>query len=82
MRKVVLILFMLISINSYCQKKDTVSGKADTLYYIVLKKQQFQNLINAIRGLDEKPSIINAWLKENIYNNTQLVLPPKDKVKK
>lgn len=45
----------------------------DTVYQISLSKSEFLNLVNAIKSIDEKPSIINKWLEENIYNKTRLV---------
>lgn len=82
MKKIILILFSSITLSTYAQKKDS-TVTTDTLYYIVLKKAEFENLVNVIKQIDEKPSIVNKWLEENIYRKTQMVTPPnKEKTKK
>lgn len=78
MKQILVIIISLICLNSYSQtrqktKIDSESVKIDTVYQISLSKAEFLNLVNAIKSIDEKPSIINKWLEENIYNKTRLV---------
>lgn len=96
MKKVLSILMLLVSLNGYCQSKaplkyvngsfretkDSGTIKKDTLYYIVLKKEEFNNLIGTIKLIDEKPSLVNKWIEENIIKKTQLVEVPQDSTKK
>lgn len=78
MKLSVLILLSFLSLNSYCQKDST---HRDTIYQINLTKAEFYGLINAIKMIDEKPSIINKYLQENIYDKTKLI-PNKEEKKK
>lgn len=78
MKQILVIIISLICLNSYSQtrqktKIDSEAVKIDTVYQISLSKAEFLNLVNAIKSIDEKPSIINKWLEENIYNKTRLV---------
>lgn len=78
MKQILVIIISLICLNSYSQtrqktKIDSEAVKIDTVYQISLSKSEFLNLVNAIKSIDEKPSIINKWLEENIYNKTRLV---------
>lgn len=78
MKQTLVIIISLICLNSYSQtrqktKMDSEAVKIDTVYQISLSKSEFLNLVNAIKSIDEKPSIINKWLEENIYNKTRLV---------
>lgn len=78
MKQILVIIISLICLNSYSQtrqktKIDSEAVKVDTVYQISLSKSEFLNLVNAIKSIDEKPSIINKWLEENIYNKTRLV---------
>lgn len=82
MKSIIIIALIFISLNSYGQKDDsTHRAKVDTVYQINLTKIEFLNLVNVIKQLDEKPSILKAWIEENIYKKTQLVLPNKEKKK-
>lgn len=78
MKQILVIIISLICLNSYSQTRqkmwiDSEAVKIDTVYQISLSKAEFLNLVNAIKSIDEKPSIINKWLEENIYNKTRLV---------
>lgn len=78
MKKIISIILILLYINCYSQNKqkikiDSEAVKIDTIYQLNLSKSEFINLINVIKAVDEKPSIINKWLEENIYNKTRLV---------
>lgn len=80
--KIIFIILLTISLNGYAQKDDsTHKAKVDTAYAIILSKIEYQNLISVIKQIDEKPSLIKAWIEENIYKKTQLVLPNKEKKK-
>lgn len=78
MKKIISIGLLFICLSGYTQVKDTTNK--DTSYVIVLKKVEFENLVRIIKSLDEKPSIINKWLEENVYKKTKIVLPPKEQV--
>jgi hypothetical protein len=85
MKKWLLISALFICLNGYSQtsvkpKIDSIK-KVDTLYAVVLKKDEFYWFINLIKIQDEKPSIINQQIQQ-IYQKTQLVLPNKEIPKK
>lgn len=59
--------------------KDSVQKvKPDTAYQITLSKEEFLSIVDIVRSLDEKPSVIKAWLQEHIYSKTRQVLIPKE----
>lgn len=53
-------------------------SKPDTAYQITLSKEEFLSIVDIVRSLDEKPSVIKAWLQEHIYSKTRQVLIPKE----
>lgn len=79
MKKILTVTALLFCLTGSAQNKkpiqtrmDTVTVK-DTTYGIFLTKVEFYTLVNIIKSLDEKPSILNKWIEENIYKKTQLI---------
>ena len=74
MKKLALFLLVFISVKCYSQHNIVDTTKKDTLYAVVLKKNEFEWLVNLIKQQDEKPSVIKTQI-ELLYQKTQFAFP-------
>lgn len=78
------VVVLLIALTSFSQPKKPIqkleidSLQKDTVYAVVLEKNELEWLKNIIKGQDEKPSTIKQQL-EAITQKTRIFLQPKKK---
>lgn len=65
MKKTIVIIFSLLSINAFAQKKDTATTQKDSVlvYQATFQPHEIEKIIKDIQALDEKPSVIQGILQ-------------------
>jgi hypothetical protein len=84
MKRVLISLALLVvTISSFSQNqkvvpaRDTTKSIMDTIYYVqFVSISDFQHLIDVVKSADEKPSILNDYVK-TLYNMLRITVIPR-----
>lgn len=80
MKKILFATSLLLSLSCLSQaKQDT--AKVEKVFYLLLPEKGWQELIELIKTVDEKPSKVNGWI-QTLITNLRLYEPQKEEKKK